>query len=92
MTVTDDVLGISQSVDGFLAPGATTTITVPGRIEGATRTIATVIANPLHLDGSDISVISDVESSDSSTSNLFDYVGNVKIENKVSWRRSRCSL
>lgn len=92
MTVTDDGLGISQTVDVILAPGETTTITVQGRIEGDTTSVATVVANPLQLDGNDIAGSSDVESSDPSTANQFDYVGNVKIENKVSVRPSAESL
>jgi hypothetical protein len=83
ITVKNDDLSFSQSLKTILNPGETTTVTLPGKINGDKRNVATVIANPLQDDGSDIAGISDVEAKDPSTANQFDYVGNVKVENTV---------
>jgi hypothetical protein len=83
ITVKNDDLSFKQSIETVLNPGEKTIISLPRKINGDKRNIATVIANPLQVDGIDAAGLKDVEASDPSTANQFDYVGNVKVENTV---------
>lgn len=83
VTINDDDLDFSQTLDGMLEPGQSIVVSYPAEIRGDLRNVATAIANPVSSQGQDIAEHTDVEASDDSSVGQFDYVGGVSIENTV---------
>jgi uncharacterized repeat protein (TIGR01451 family) len=83
VTIVDGALEYNGTLSAPLAPGASELIVVPGKIVGDLRNVATVTANPVLRDGTDIDGIADVSATDDSAVTKLTFVASIKVDNTV---------
>lgn len=92
ITIVDPELGpiIDTSAIGQLAPGESAMIAVPGTISSTEDNTATVTANPVHDDGTDMENLQDVSHSDPSGVVLVEYSPSISVDNRVGSMDGSC--
>lgn len=83
IVVDDKELSFNQVISRVLAPGESELISLPGKINNNLLNTATVNANPILRDGTDIAGIPDVTSNDWSAVEKPVFTANVKVDNTV---------
>lgn len=83
ISLTNDDLGFSQTLDNVLAPGESATLSMETTATGSLLNTAEVTANPSFSDGTDIETLADVTASDTSQVELTSYLPAILLENTV---------